>query len=72
MLCGGKKQGSSPDQRPLDFNKLSADLIKTIEYLIEEPDHIEKLDGGLFDKLMKSLQELKRLRAAGNGAAKVA
>ena len=72
VLTGGKKQGTSPDQRPLDFNKLSADLIKTIDYLLNEPDYIDKLDEGLFDDLMKSLQRLKKLRQSGNITAKAA
>jgi hypothetical protein len=72
LLSGGKKHGSSPDERPLDFNKLSADLIKTIDYLVEEPDYLDRLDDGIFEKLLASLQKLKKLLGAGNGAKKAA
>ena len=72
VLNGGKKQGAESEQRSLDFNKLSADLIKTIDYLIEEPDYIEKLDGGIFDELMKRLQKLRKLRLTDTTTAKAA
>jgi hypothetical protein len=72
VLNGGKKQGAESEQRSLDFNKLSADLIKTIDYLIEEPDYIEKLDGGIFDELMKRLQKLRKLRQTDTTTAKAA
>ena len=72
VLNGGKKQGAESEQRSLDFNKLSADLIKTIDYLIEEPDYIEKLDGGIFDELMKRLQKLRKLRLIDTTTAKAA
>jgi hypothetical protein len=72
ILSGGKKHGSSPDERPQDFNKLSADLIKTIDYLIEEPDYIDNLDEKIFDKLLESLKKLKKLYGAGNVTKKTA
>ena len=72
ILSGGKKHGSSPDERPLDFNKLSADLIKTIDYLIEEPDYIDRLDSDIFDKLLENLKKLKKLLGASNSIKKAA
>ena len=49
----------TPGEPPMDFNILADRLIRTVDYFMENPERISKIDKRKFDKLLRKLLELK-------------
>jgi hypothetical protein len=58
----GKEEDSesTTEERLKDFNTLSNRLIRTVEYILNQPDHISKVDRKSFLRLLQKLLELQK------------
>lgn len=63
ILNGGKElQGSTPEQRFSDFNTSASRMLKTLEYIIENQDHVDLIDRKTYQMLMEKLAAIQELR----------
>jgi len=60
LTIGQGSEGSHAEgeKRLQDFNSLSARLVKTIDYIVKDGDHLDSLDKGIFANLYKKIEEL--------------
>jgi len=60
LTIGQGSEGSDAEgeKRLQDFNSLSARLVKTIDYIVINEDHLESLDRDIFVNLYKKIDEL--------------
>jgi hypothetical protein len=56
------EEEAEADKRPKAFNNLSTSLIKSIEYIIQKPEQIDKIDAGIFQNLLKKLLLLEKAK----------
>jgi hypothetical protein len=63
-LALNRKDEEEPEseKRPKEFNKLSNGLIKSIDYIIRDPEQIDKVDAGIFENLLKKLLLLQKAK----------
>ncbi len=63
ILNGGKElQDSTPEQRLADFNTAASRMLKTLDYIIENQDHVDLIDRETYQLLMEKLAEIQALR----------
>jgi len=60
---GSDDPGTDPEKRFQDFNSLSSQLVKTIDYIVKDTDHIDTLDKDIFINLYEKINAL--LTASG-------
>jgi hypothetical protein len=63
-LSLSRKDEEEPEseKRPKEFNKLSSGLIKSIDYIIRDPEQVDKVDAEVFENLMKKLLLLQKAK----------
>jgi hypothetical protein len=63
ILNGGKElQDSTPEQRLADFNTSASRMLKTLDYIIKNQDHVDLIDSETYQLLMEKLAEIQALR----------
>jgi hypothetical protein len=63
ILNGGKElQDSTPEQRLADFNTAASRMLKTLDYILENQDHVDLIDRETYQMLMGKLAEIQALR----------
>jgi hypothetical protein len=63
ILNGGKdSQVSTPEQRLADFNTSASRMLKTLDYIIDNQDHVDLIDRETYRMLMEKLSVIQALR----------